>query len=110
MLGVTFHFEVFEGLVDPHSLRGQRHWISFRLYYAVFLGMGCGHSYQYVPSRTCSVSGIVSLYKHVLRLQNEVVVPSYYPKTNMEIRISGLATHMADVSAADVIRSQGIPW
>jgi hypothetical protein len=34
------------------------------------------------------------------------MVPSNYPKTNMEMRISGLATHMADVSAADVIRSQ----
>ena len=105
MLGVTLHFEVFEGLVDPHSLREQRHWISFRLYYAVFLGMRCGHSYQRVPSLICSVSGIVSLYKHVLGLQNDVVVPSNYPKTNMEMRISGLATYMADVCAADIIRS-----
>ena len=67
--------------------------------------MGCGHSYQCVPSLTCSVSGVVSLYKHVIGLQNEVVVPSDYLKTNTEMRISGLATHMADVSAADVIRS-----
>lgn len=74
MRGVTFHFEVFEGFVDPHSLRErQRDWISFRLYYAVFLGMSCGHSYQCSPSLTCSVNGMVSLYMHVLGLQNEVI-------------------------------------
>jgi hypothetical protein len=34
------------------------------------------------------------------------MVPSNYPKRNMEMRISGLATHMDDASAADVIRPQ----
>jgi hypothetical protein len=29
MLSVTFHFEVFEGLVDPHSLRGHTNGLDF---------------------------------------------------------------------------------
>ena len=59
--------------IPIHYEDRQRDWISFRLYYAVVLGMSCGHSCQCAPSLTCSVNGKVFLYKHILGLHNEVI-------------------------------------